>query len=107
MSVHNKYTGCPLKHLLLRHMYNLPLPILLCYAQALRSETSYCYCDHVTLSACLSVSALLCVTLYCAVLYILLVYTLVERYFWDRSLLHSKVTGAQNLGTSTSAHTHH
>ena len=33
-----------LKHLLLRHMYNLPLPILLCNAQALRSETSYCYC---------------------------------------------------------------
>ena len=41
-----------LKHLLLRHMYNFPLPILLCYAQALSSETSYCYCDHVTLSAC-------------------------------------------------------
>ena len=37
-----------LKHLLLRRMYNLPLPILLCYAQALRSETSYCYCDRVT-----------------------------------------------------------
>ena len=43
-SVHNKYTGYTLKHLLLRHMYNLPLPVLLCYAQALRSETSYCYC---------------------------------------------------------------
>ena len=54
-----------LKHLLLRHMYNLPLPLLLCYAQALRSETSYCYCD-------LSVS-LKSVALYCAVLYILLV----------------------------------
>ena len=53
------------KHLLLRHMYNLPLPILLCYSQALRSETSYCYCD-------LSVS-LKSVALYCAVLYILLV----------------------------------
>ena len=25
MSVHNKYTGYTLKHLLLRHMYNLPL----------------------------------------------------------------------------------
>ena len=25
-------------------MYNLPLPVLMCYAQALRSETSYCYC---------------------------------------------------------------
>ena len=43
-SVHNEYTGYLLKHLLLRHMYNLPLPVLLCYAQALRSETSYCYC---------------------------------------------------------------
>ena len=33
-----------LKHLLLRHMYNLRLLVLMCYAQALRSETSYCYC---------------------------------------------------------------
>ena len=41
-----------LKHLLLRHMYNLSLLILMCYAQALGSETSYCYCDCVTLSAC-------------------------------------------------------
>ena len=30
-SVHNKYTGYTLKHLLLRHMYNLPLPMLICY----------------------------------------------------------------------------
>ena len=28
MSVHNEYTGCTLKHLLLRHMYNLLLPNL-------------------------------------------------------------------------------
>ena len=28
MSVHNEYTGYTLKHLLLRHMYNLPLPKL-------------------------------------------------------------------------------
>ena len=28
MSVHNKYTGYTLKHLLLRHMYNLSLPDL-------------------------------------------------------------------------------
>ena len=40
MSVHNEYTGYTLKHLLLRHMYNLPLPLLMCYAQALHSETS-------------------------------------------------------------------
>ena len=42
---------CPLKHLLLRHMYNLPLPVLMCYAQALRSETSYCYCSARLLTA--------------------------------------------------------
>ena len=53
-----------LKHLLLRHMYNLPLPILLCYAQALRSETSYCYCDRVTLSASVRVCVLHC-TVWC------------------------------------------
>ena len=28
MSVHNEYTGYTLKHLLLRHMYNLLLPKL-------------------------------------------------------------------------------
>ena len=48
-------------------MYNLLLPVLMCYAQALRSETSYCYCYC---CLCTSVCAL---TLYCAVLYILLV----------------------------------
>ena len=68
-----------LKHLLLRRMYNLPLPILLCYAQVLCSETSYCYCDRVTLSACIQVTLCECrvripiPALYCAVLYILLV----------------------------------
>ena len=49
-----------LKHLLLRHMYNLLLPILLCYAQALRSETSYCYRDRVTPSACVQVTLCEC-----------------------------------------------
>ena len=49
-----------LKHLLLRHMYNLSLTILLCYAQALCSETSYCYCDRVTPSACVQVTLLEC-----------------------------------------------
>ena len=53
-----------LKHLLLRHMYNLPLPILLCYAQALHSETSYCYCDRVTLSACVRVTLSHCTVRY-------------------------------------------
>ena len=75
-SVHNEYTGYTLKHLLLRHMYNLLLPVLLCYARALRSETSYCYCwsgstllvDWTTWALCYYSHAL-----YCAVLYILLV----------------------------------
>ena len=31
MSVHNEYTGYTLKHLFLRHMYNLPLLVLMCY----------------------------------------------------------------------------
>ena len=31
MSVHNEYTGYALKHLFLRHMYNLSLPVLMCY----------------------------------------------------------------------------
>ena len=62
-SVHNEYTGYPLKHLLLRHMYNLPLPVLMGYAlkpYALRLLT--------TTAATASAFAL-----YCAVLYMLLV----------------------------------
>ena len=43
MSVHNEYTGYALKHLLLRHMYNLLLLALMCYLLKLgESETSYC-----------------------------------------------------------------
>ena len=68
-SVHNKYTGYLLKHLLLRHMYNLPLPILMCHAQALRSETSYCYCCALLNCSLLTASPnCLCLALYCAVL---------------------------------------
>ena len=61
-SVHNEYTGYLLKHLLLRHMYNLPLPILLCCAQALHSETSYCYryCWSTDLSVCVCDTESLC-----------------------------------------------
>ena len=71
MSVHNEYTGYLLKHLLSRHMYNLLLPVLLCYAQALRWDfllllLLLCVCMWV----CECVWAL---TLYCVVLYILLV----------------------------------
>ena len=45
MPVHNEYTGYTLKHLLLRHMYNLPLPMLMCYMlklYALRLPTCWC-----------------------------------------------------------------
>ena len=45
-SVHNEYTGYTLKHLLLRHMYNLSLPVLMCYLLKLGdSKTSYCWSD--------------------------------------------------------------
>ena len=78
-----------LKHLLLRRMYNLPLPILLCYAQALRSETSYCYCDRVTPSACVQVTLCECRvriprTVLCGALYTACVDTS-RTVFWDRS----------------------
>ena len=64
-SVHNKYTGYTLKHLLLRHLYNLPLPMLMC--QALCSETSYwrMLSGQVLTSKC-------SLTLYCVVTYTLL-----------------------------------
>ena len=72
-----------LKHLLLRRMYNLQLPILLCYAQALRSETSYCYCDHVTLSACVRVCVSVCHTVLCGALYTACV-DASRTVFWDQ-----------------------
>ena len=82
-----------LKHLLLRHMYNLPLPILLCYAQALRSETSYCYRDRVTPSACVQVTLCECRvripiphTVLCGALYTTCV-DASRMVFWDRSVL--------------------
>ena len=80
-----------LKHLLLRHMYNLLLPILLCYAQALRSETSYCYRDRVTLSTCVQVTLCECRvriprTVLCGALYTACV-DASRTVFWDRSIL--------------------
>ena len=69
MSVHNEYTGYTLKHLLLRHMYNLPLSMLMCYMfkpYALRLPTHW--------SAVLgSTNWRMRPTLYCVVTYILLV----------------------------------
>ena len=82
-----------LKHLLLRRMYNLPLPILLCYAQALHSETSYCYRDCVTPSACVQVTLCECHvripiprTVLCGALYTACV-DASRMVFWDRSVL--------------------
>ena len=37
MSVHNEYTGYTLKHLLLRHMYNLSLPNLCAMRSSLKA----------------------------------------------------------------------
>ena len=62
MSVHNEYTGYTLKHLLLRHMYNLPLPVLMCYAL-----------EPCALRLLTTTAATNALTLYCAVPYILLV----------------------------------
>ena len=74
MSVHNEYTGCLLKHLLLRHIYNLPLPVLMCHAQALCSETSTATARLAQLALLLNwLNCSTALTLYCAVLYILLV----------------------------------
>ena len=61
MSVHNEYTGYTLKHLLLRHMYNLPLLVLMCYVLEPCAATA------------LRIMLLNVLALYCAVLYILLV----------------------------------
>ena len=74
-------------------MYNLPLPILMCHAQALRSETSYCYCC-VTESVsrvcpccllCLSVTIVSC-TVLCGALYTACV-DASGMVFLDRSVL--------------------
>ena len=89
MSVHNEYTGYTLKHLLLRPIYNLPLPILLCYAQALRSETSYCYYGYLS-SAVTALSFSLSHTVLCGALYTACV-DASRTVFWDHSPeLHGK-----------------
>ena len=89
MSVHNEYTGYTLKHLLLRHMYNLPLPMLMCYMlkpYALRLPT----CWSTVLGptdwrmhphACVSLA------LYCAVLYIAVCVDASRTVLWDHSVL--------------------
>ena len=82
MSVHNEYTGYTLKHLLLRHMYNLPLPMLMCYVlkpYALRLPSRW--------------SAVLGSTnnnfaLYCVVPYMAACVDASRTVFWDCSVLH-------------------
>ena len=82
MSVHNEYTGYTLKHLLLRHMYNLSLPNLC----ATRSSP-------VTLRFLLLICTLLkylaecALTLYCVVTYIVACVDASRMVFWDRSVL--------------------
>ena len=83
MSVHNEYTGYTLKHLLLRHMYNLPLPVLMCYAfkpYALRLLTA-----TATLLLLCSVLPLCCSrTVLCGALYTACV-DASRTVFWNRS----------------------
>ena len=79
MSVHNEYTGYTLKHLFLRHMYKLPLPMLMCYVlkhYALRLPTGRCSLVECQCSNALTLTVsytTLALTLYCVVVYILLV----------------------------------
>ena len=64
MSVHNKYTGYTLKHLLLRHMYNLSLPNLCAMCSSLRALRLP------TVTECVKLSVRVSLALYCVVLYI-------------------------------------
>ena len=90
-SVHNEYTGYTLKHLLLRHMYNLPLPMLMCYVlkpYALRLPTGRCslvkYWPATALLLCVANALLLCHTVLCGDLYTACV-DASRTVFWDRS----------------------
>ena len=65
-------------------MYNLPLPILLCCAQALCSETSYCYRYY--WSTDLPVCVCVCHTVLCSALYTACV-DASRMVFWDCSTI--------------------
>ena len=85
-SVHNKYTGYSLKHLLLRHMYNLPLPMLKCYMlkpYALRLPTVdlYSAVGPGEMHSCNCAHTVLCGVLYTACV------DASRTVFWDRSVL--------------------
>ena len=80
-SVQNEYTGYSLKHLLLRHMYNLSLPMLKCYVlkpYALRLPTVDPY-SAVGPGEMRS-------TLYCVMAYIVACADTSRTVFWDRSI---------------------
>ena len=82
-SVHNKYTGYTLKHLLLRHMYNLSLPMLMCYVlkpSALRLPTGKDVHWRMPRDRLLSHTVL------CGVLYTACV-DASRTVFWDRSVI--------------------
>ena len=84
-SVHNEYTGYTLKHLLLRHMYNLSLPMLKCYLlKPGDSETSYCWSGSGK-CYCWSVLWWNAPTLYCVVPYMAACVDVSRTVFWDRS----------------------
>ena len=72
MCVHNKYTGYTLKHLLLRHLYNLPLPVLRCYALEPHAATA---------AQIITLCTVLCGALYTACV------DASRMVFWDRSVL--------------------
>ena len=87
MSVHNEYTGYTLKHLLLRHMYNLSLLNLCATCSSLvtlrlpTARVPDCYSLLFN-----SLSSALC-ALYCAVPYIAVCVDASRAVFWDRSII--------------------
>ena len=89
MSVHNEYTGYTLKHLLLRHMYNLLLPNLCATRSslvALRLPTVDPYSTEVPGKVCSRrVTGGESLTLYCVVAYIAACLDASRMVFWDCS----------------------
>ena len=91
MSVYNEYTGYTLKHLLLRHMYNLSLPNLCATCSSLatlRLPTVDPYSAEVP-------GRMHSPTLYCGVTYICACIDASRMVFWDHSMaidqMHSPI----------------
>ena len=79
-SVHNDYTGWSLKHLLSRHMYNLPLPIyVLLYPLLMRNS-----CWLLVSGSLVGEYPSECPVLYCTVSYIAACVDASRTVFWDR-----------------------